>query len=743
MTIMEPNAPVAGENLALDLEKTTESAAAGMAEPPTEATTQPAEQAADPSAAAAPPAFEELPTMPATAEDAVRQVNGHDTAIEPAAPVAPIPGPVPFPLPRRQASGRYRSRPLGYQLELRVDVDGKRPLRKLSGDYYAISGSTVTYFGSWTVDAVKVTTTSSTITVVGTARTTWSTTFTVAKVTIPRAMIFQPAPPATLRWFTSSGAAGATYVCGWESAAFRTVELEQDCETGVTPFASYDTGSLTSGGAARTLSTAGAYDEAGVQMLDTGGANVINTPAGHQWTNASLHHAMQAHFTRWQERPQYKIWLLHARAHEYGTGLRGIMFDQQGLQRQGCASFYQMISSGSAQDKREQLYVNVHELGHCFNLYHSFHKSYMNPPLPNRPGSLSWMNYPQNYNPGSGAPGGPAAFWAAFPFQFDNLELAHLRHGFRNSVIMGGNPFGTGAALEVTDEYLDRVSDTSGLRLRIAPAQPRSLLGTPTVLEISLIAERTQQVHERDQLHPKFGFVHLAISRPRGDVVAHQPPVRHCVDPELVLSGHDAKLPVSAYIGYDAGVGQIFEDPGTYRIRASYAAPDGTIIVSNTATVRVVAPRTRADEEVGELLLGEQAGMALTLLGSDSPYLAEGTDALETVVAAHAEHPSAVYAQLALGMNAARPFTDVDAAGNVNVRGRDLVRADALLGAAIDSSRGSEGLDDLTVYQAMDYLASSHAAEGDDTTARAMRDDAAQLAESKNEPDSVRRSLEE
>jgi hypothetical protein len=58
------------------------------------------------------------------------------------------------------------------------------------------------------------------------------------------------------------------------------------------------------------------------------------------------------------------------------------------------------------------------------------------------------MNYPPRYLPAGGGPGGPAAFWDAFPFQFDDLELAHLRHAFRNDIIMGGNPFGTGAALE-------------------------------------------------------------------------------------------------------------------------------------------------------------------------------------------------------------------------------------------------------------------------------------------------------
>ena len=32
------------------------------------------------------------------------------------------------------------------------------------------------------------------------------------------------------------------------------------------------------------------------------------------------------------------------------------------------------------------------------------------------------MNYPWRF------PGGPAAFWSAFPFRFDAQELVHIRH---------------------------------------------------------------------------------------------------------------------------------------------------------------------------------------------------------------------------------------------------------------------------------------------------------------------------
>lgn len=755
MTITEPNAAPAGPELPVDLDVGAEAMGQLASQGGEHATDLAASgggagaaaSAADPSAPAMSTALIDAPSAGAyaPADGAVPQMGNGATALRAgavAAPPSPTPVPLPIPIPLRPASGRYRSLPIGFQLELRVDIDRHRPLRRLSGDYYSVSGATISYFGSWTVDAVTVTTFPSAVVIVGTARTTWSTTFTVARVTIPRSTTFQPPAPATIKWSTPSGTQGATYLCLWESGAFRTVEFEQDRESGVTQFASYNTGSLPSGGPARVLNVAGAYGEAGIQMIETGAANVIAAPAGGKWNNASLHDAMQTHFSKWAEKQQFKVWLMHAKAHDFGPGLLGIMFDQQGLQRQGCASFYQNISSGSAADQRTQLYVHVHELGHCFNLFHSFHKTFMTPPLPNRPGSLSWMNYPGNYNPGGGAPSGEAAFWAAFPFQFDDLELAHLRHGFRNAVIMGGNPFGTGAALEVGEDYADRLSDTSGLTLRISASPARPTLGTPVVLQISLVAERRQQVHQRHLLHPKFGFVHVAVSRPRGDVIVHRPPVTQCVLPELVTPGHDEELPVSAYIGNDAAVGQIFEDVGTYRIRATYTAPDGTIIVSSTETVRIGAPRHDGDEQVADLLLGDDVGMVLTLLGTDSEYLSAGTQALETILAEHGSHPNAVYARLALGTNAARPFSAVQPDGSVQVREPDLSRADELLGEAVAASRGDGGLDDLTVYQALGSLAASHEAADDSKGARSLRKDAAQLARSKDEPASVLRDLE-
>jgi hypothetical protein len=381
-----------------------------------------------------------------------------------AAPPAPIPTPpIPIPLIRRAGSGRYRGRLGGFELELRVDVDRVRPMRKVSGDFYSISGGTVTYFGSFIVDNPVITITTAQVTCRGLGRFTFSAGAPVVQVTIPRRFIFQPPASAQVQFFTQAGSPGATYTCAFESVYFRTVQLETDSISDVTTpvFNTYNTGALPSGGPARNLSVASAYAEAGIDMRPTTGTNVIDISvagANTTWSDAELHAAMERHFTLFRNVPQWAVWLVVAQNHDFGPGLLGIMFDQLGPQRQGCAVFHRGLGGTTPQQLRLQLQTYVHELGHCFNLLHSFQKSLAIPPGVDRPNSLSWMNYPWLY-----PLGGEAAFWANFPFQFDDGEIIHLRHAFRNNIVIGGNPFRVGSGLINPEIMGDPIADASGL----------------------------------------------------------------------------------------------------------------------------------------------------------------------------------------------------------------------------------------------------------------------------------------
>lgn len=404
--------------------------------------------------------------------------------IPPVSPLKPLP--VTFPL-YQNVSGRYRGTSGGFQLELRVDLDRGHTLRKLSGDFYTVSGATVTYFGSFVVDAPTVSWTSTTMTARGNGRFTWSAGYPIIEVKIPRTRIPFPPAAATLQFFNSASAPGASYLAAFESGYFRSVRLETDCVSDVTTpvFGGYNTGSLPSGGPARPLSVVSAYAEAGIQMAATAGADVIDVGeagANHTWSDSELHASMVRHFSLYRNEPQWSVWQVVCQMHDLGPGLYGIMFDQSGLQRQGCAVFHAGIGGTTADRLRLQLYTYVHELGHCFNLLHSWQKAFATPPQPNCPAALSWMNYPWNY------PGGATTFWNAFPFQFDDPELAHLRHAFRNNVIMGGQPFATGAALIDPEGMADPVEDNSGLEFHIEPSHASFAFGEPVVAMLNSVA---------------------------------------------------------------------------------------------------------------------------------------------------------------------------------------------------------------------------------------------------------------
>lgn len=605
---------------------------------------------------------------------------------------------------RRGVSGRYLSEGR-VQVELRVDVDGRRPTRRVSGDLFVRSGSTLHYDRSFVVHAPRVTTTTTRVVIEGVGRFSSPVAAPRVRVTIPRVPPTLAPAAATLDFLTTAGGQpSARFTCAWQSEFFRTVQLEEDQVQGVVPFAQYNTGTLAAPPPARTLSVVNAYVEAGVQVLPAGVSNVVPTAGiGAAWDNAELHNAMVQHFSLWRDTPQWKVWLLTADLHALGPGLHGIMFDQQGRQRQGCAVFHRGIGGAAPGRQRRQLYTCVHELGHCFNLYHSFHKQFMTPPQPNRPGALSWMNYPDNYQPSFG-PGGEAAFWPAFPFQFDEPELVHLRHGFRDDVIFGGNPFGTGAALEDAALFADPLADESGLRVELR-GRTSYALGEPVVCEIKLERTDLRGKEVNPLLHPNFGYVQIGIRHPSGRVVVYKPALEHCMmaAPETLCDTRPAVYD-SAYIGYGKD-GLYFDAPGQYQLRAVYLAPDGSRIASNIFSVRIRSPLSVADDEVAERYLGDEQGMLFYLLGSDAPSLESGRAAMADVLERHPTHPLATYARLVEGRRFSREFKTIGRDNVVRAREPDLTAAAESLQAAVNDSRTGERLDNITLSQTWLQLA--------------------------------------
>lgn len=630
---------------------------------------------------------------------------------------------------RRTVSGQYVGTQYSWQLTVRVDVDGRRPMKRVSGDFHHTSGSTTTYYGSFVVHAPTLWVTASHVIIQGIGDFTFAAGAPKVRVIIPRRAYSQPNAPASIQFLTTTNRKGALYNCDFASASFRHVQLEQDFVAGITPFTSYDTGLLPSGDPGRVLTVQSAYTEAGIQLQTAGAWGEIplsGAGANTTWSNAELHQAMELQFSLWQDDPQWKVWLLAAQEHDYGSGLYGIMFDQQGKQRQGCAVFHAGVGGNTPEQQRLQLYTYVHELGHCFNLFHSFHKEYMNPPQPNRLNALSWMNYPWGY------PGGAAAFWNAFPFQFDDQEVVHLRHAFRDDIILGGNPFGTGAALENLRAFADPVEDRSGLQLELDAPQPSYAFGEPVRIEIKLRLTDLRGKRVNDNLDPNQGFVKIAIQQPGGAVVLYEPLMEHCAvgTPVRLDAEERPALYESAYLGYGKD-GFYFEQPGFYTLRAAYHAPDGSVVVSDAIRIRVRTPMNAADEEVADLLFGDAQGALFYLQGSDSPFLESGNDAFDAVLDKHGKHPAATHVRLAKGINEGRTFKAFTDERRLRTRKPRLEESMSLLSTVIDASTGDQGLDNIELNRTMRRFAQAQHRAGDEKGAEKTLDEMVKVFEKK------------
>jgi hypothetical protein len=662
----------------------------------------------------------EAPRAPRTAEiEEEREVEA--LAAPPVTAVAlPVP---PILLRKRLVHGRYRSVGIGWQLDLRVDVDGLRPMNRVSGDFFSTAGATTTYFGSFVVNAPTIVTTGGEVRIEGLGTYTWVAGAPFVRVTIPRVPFPLANKPATIQFVTPPSTPGASYVCAFSSPYFRTVQWEQDSVAGAVPFVSYDTGSLPEppSSSPRVLTVPKAYAEAGIELQVAGAPDVVpTTEAGPgvtpTWSDSELHAAMVNHFSLFANLPQWRVWLLVASSYD-AAGVRGIMFDySDAFQRQGCAVFYDAIKGTDPASERAQLRTYVHELGHTFNLLHSWQKNLADPPQPLGPngglGDLSWMNYTWKYQPPPPAPGGDAAYWAAFPFRFTDNEVVHLRHGFYKDVIMGSNPFGKGAA-EVDPELFDEpVVDNSGLSLELR-SKDAFEYGEPVVIELKLAATDLRGRDTHGYLHPKDDFVNVAIRQPSGRTVLYRPLMRRCADETRTVHLDPGQPAIydSAYIGFGRD-GSYFDQPGQYALRAQYIGADGSRVISPVLRVRVRAPASAEDEQAGELLLGEEQGQILALLGSDSEVLGRGNEALDTLIEQHGEHPLAVYARLVKGINAGRDFKYLTANKDLRVRAADPKEAIEHLSAVEVASANEKGVDNITLNMAMRRLAHAEARAG-------------------------------
>jgi len=130
------------------------------------------------------------------------------------------------------------------KLELRIDVDGKRPLNVLSGDIYSISGKTNNYQSSFIFERIKKIQKKNEVILIA-----QSGKFDPKNEVLNnfQVRIFLNSCPliADVSCINRFGIK-SRFLCKYSSEYYRTVRLQNDYEEGVKPFISYDTNTLTS-----------------------------------------------------------------------------------------------------------------------------------------------------------------------------------------------------------------------------------------------------------------------------------------------------------------------------------------------------------------------------------------------------------------------------------------------------------------------------------------------------------------
>ncbi len=575
----------------------------------------------------------------------------------------PIPGPVPGPGPvsasePEEASASLSILPIFQYEELRLDVDGYYPQMKASGQ---VSGFKVSP-ANWIANVKK--------TAVNTYEgPVWYKNgnlglipFTSVKIVVTRTFF---APQSATVTFSGGGVATRVRTFTYKSRYFHPINFEFDAAEGTTPVLTYSTGSHPNRPASlpvENLSIATVYRRTGFDVSISGGGDTVPMAEAlangiPNWSDNEMHDAMQAHWSKFANAPQWALWVFFASLHEMGPSLGGIMFDDIGPNhRQGTSLFLDsFIKNPPAGDPAAAAWINrmifwtaCHEMGHSFNLAHSWQKTLGVQWIPLSDESLvrSFMNYPYR------VPGGTTSFFADFLFRFSDSELLFMRHApFR--FVQQGNA-------DWFDHHAFRQADVSpepkfALSLECPQKDNRLEFLEPPVVHLTIknISDQPQFIGEKLLASTeRMTIILKKRGRPARQLV---PYASHCWKENSVVLQPGAKMKDSIFLvgtnGWDLA------EPGFYTVQAAIHI-SGEDVVSDPITIRVAPPKGYNEEYLAQDFFSDDVGRVLNFDGTRR--LTSGNDALHEVVDRLPKSMAAIHARVALAGPLASNYKEVD-----------------------------------------------------------------------------------
>jgi hypothetical protein len=463
------------------------------------------------------------------------------------------------------------------------------------------------------------------------------------------------APATRVAKVTYSGPGGiVTRTYKYSRAWFRTVEFEYDCQQGQVATTKIQTHAHPNRPASlpsEELSLEDAYTRAGFRVTKSGGDTIVPTTgagADAQWSDQEMHDAMQLHWSRFQNAAQWALWVFWARQHVSGTSLGGVMFDDIGPNhRQGTAIFNESFIAApppgdpnpAAWVKRMLFWTAAHEMGHAFNLAHSWQKSLGTPwiPLADEPEARSFMNYPFRVS------GGQSTFFSNFAYRFSNPELLFMRHAPEQFVQMGNADWFDNHGFEQAETTPEA---DFALTVRMNRDKPQLAFMEPAIVELKLenVSGRPQIIEAGRMA--SMDAVTLIVKRKDRPAKQWKPFAHYCVEPGFQTLEPGASLYESLFIAAGTS-GWLIDEPGTYLVQAALHLNDRDV-VSNPLYIRVTPPRSFDEEAVAQDMFTDSVARIVNFGGSQ--VLDDGNDALREVAERLDDaHPAAIHARYALG----------------------------------------------------------------------------------------------